>query len=345
MRCANSGAMAKPSHRGRKRIAILQGLALLYVVVPFAVPAVADGQIRSGELHSVDANGKAAAPFPLRHTDVRASVSGGTASVTVEQTFQNPYDRGIEAVYVFPLPHASAVDDLEIRIGERIVRGDIHTRQAARDIYETARAQGRVAALLDQERPNIFTQQVANIQPGHEISVRIHYIESLKYADGAYEMVFPTVVGPRYIPGQPLETGVTPANFDPQAPDGATRTQSGTGWSPDTDRVPDASRITPPVLPPGMRSGHDLMIDIDLEAGVPLQELTSVNHVVDIVRRGRKAAARATAAQRYRPQQGLRAALPRRGPGARSSASSPHREPSRTMDSVSSPCSCSPRPR
>jgi len=290
MSCAIPGAMAKPSHRGRKPNAIMQRLALCSVLVLFALPAAADGQISGGELRAMDANGKAAAPFPLRHTDVRASVSGGTASVTVEQTFQNPYDRGIEAVYVFPLPHESAVDDLEIRIGERIVRGEIHTRQAARDIYETAKAQGRVAALLDQERPNIFTQQVANIQPGHEIIVRIHYIESLKYADGAYEMVFPTVVGPRYIPGRPLGTGVTPAHFDPDARDGASGTQQGTGTSPDTDRVPDASRITPPVLPSGMRSGHDLMIDVDLEAGVPLQELTSVNHVVDVVRRGRDAA-------------------------------------------------------
>lgn len=267
MRSAISGAMAKPCHRSR--------LLILAAVIAAAWAGTAPAET-GGELQVRDANGHTTGVFPLRHTDIQATVSGGTASVTVEQTFQNPYDRGIEAVYVFPLPVASAIDDLEIRIGARIVRGVIQTREAARATYETAKAQGRVAALLDQERPNIFTQQVANIQPGHEIRVRIHYTENLKYADGQYEMVIPTVVGPRYIPGNAVGGGVVPAGHVQP--------------SPDTDQVPDASRITPPVLPPGERSGHDVMITVNLDAGVPIQDLNVVHHAADIERRGRNAA-------------------------------------------------------
>jgi Ca-activated chloride channel family protein len=220
----------------------------------------------TGELQVVGPDGKLVGRFPLRHTEVHASVSGGIAEVTVEQFFQNPYDRSIEAVYVFPLPHDAAVNDLEIRIGERVVRGEIHERQKAREIYEQAKQQGRTAALLDQERPNVFTQSVANILPGHEVVVKLRYLDLLQYEDGAYEMVFPTVVGPRYIPGQ------------------AASQRGGTGWSRDTDRVPDASRITPPVVPPGARAGHDIMIAVELHTGVPLQDVQSVNHVVDVER-------------------------------------------------------------
>lgn len=244
--------------------------------------------------------------FPLRHTDVRVEISGSIARVLVEQIFQNPYDRPIEAVYVFPLPNRAAVDEMEIRIGDRVVRGEIRKRDEARQIYEQARREGRVAALLDQERPNIFTQQVAHILPGHEIRVRIRYVETLPYENDAYEMVFPTVVGPRFIPGVPLGAPrVEPAsaggagNHGPGGPGdtGESGTadislpgghrQTGSGWAPDTDRVPDASRITPPVVPPGQRSGHDIDIRVDLDAGVPLAAIEVPSHAVDIERQGR----------------------------------------------------------
>lgn len=300
MRWTTPGAMAKPCHRGRRTRFLELILFVAWTFVAWTCVAAVWQQATAldvspgcGELRVAGADSDSTARFPLRHTDVRAGVSGGIASVTVEQRFHNPYDRGIEAVYVFPLPHEAAVDDLEIRIGERVVRGRIHERGEARQIYETAKSQGRVAALLDQERPNIFTQQVANIQPGQEIVVRLHYVESLPYADGRYEFVFPTVVGPRYIPGRPLGRDILPAGSkvrdgaEGSPEDGAAR---GTGWAPDTDRVPDASRITPPVIPPGMRTGHDIAIMVDIETGVPIQDLASVNHVVDVERRGRSAA-------------------------------------------------------
>jgi Ca-activated chloride channel family protein len=137
-------------------------------------------------------------PVPLKHTDVKASISGYIAAVDVTQQFQNPYSSKIEAVYVFPLPHNAAIHEFVMTIGQRKIRGIIRERVEAERIYAEARAQGYVASLLTQERPNIFTQKVANIEPGKQIDVDITYYHTLAYNDGCYEWVFPMVVGPRY---------------------------------------------------------------------------------------------------------------------------------------------------
>jgi Ca-activated chloride channel family protein len=214
-----------------------------------------------GSLITLDDDGKPAGLCPLKHTDVKASISGFLARVTVTQEFENPYADKIEAVYTFPLPLNSAVDDMTILVGGRTIRGKIKEREEARQIYEAARNAGYVAALLDQERPNIFTQSVANIEPGKKVTVTISYVETLKYEEGSYEFSFPMVVGPRYVPGN--ATGKT-----------------GGGWAPDTDQVPDASRITPPVTPQGTRAGHDISIAVSVDAGVPIQGLAAKLHDV-----------------------------------------------------------------
>ena len=156
-----------------------------------------------GSLVGFDAHGQPAGLCPLKHTDVRGEISGFVARVTVNQEFQNPYQEKIEAVYTFPLPADAAVDDMTMLVGARTIRGLIKTREEARAMYETAKAAGHVASLLDQERPNIFTQSVANIMPGENVKVTISYVEILKYEDGSYQFSFPMVVGPRYIPGTP----------------------------------------------------------------------------------------------------------------------------------------------
>ncbi len=225
-----------------------------------------------GSLDALDRDGNPAGSCPLKHTDVTASVSGFIARVTVTQRFTNPFKDKIEAVYTFPLPNDGAVDSMVMRIGDRTIRGLIKKREEARAIYEHAKQNGNAAALLDQERPNIFTQSVANILPGEDIVVKISYVETLKYEDGWYEFVFPMVVGPRYIPGN-MATG-----------------QQGTGWSPDTDRVPDASRITPPVTPKGTRAGHDISIKVSIDAGVPINKIASKLHEINTVRSGKSKA-------------------------------------------------------
>ena len=227
----------------------------------FAAPP----QQSSGSLEIIAKDGKLAGACPLKHTDVRGAVSGFLSRVTVTQIFENSAENPIEAVYTFPLPQDAAVDDMTIQIGDRTIRGVIKKREEARAIYEQAKATGHVAALLDQERPNIFSQAIANIMPGEQVSVTISYSETLQYADGGYEFVFPMVVGPRYIPGEP--TG-----------------KQGGGWAPDTDKVPDASKITPHVAEPGTRAGHDISIELAIDAGVPIQSLRSTSHQINIQR-------------------------------------------------------------
>ena len=232
---------------------------------------------------------------PLKHTDVKADIAGFIARVTVTQTFHNPYDEKIDAVYVFPLPHTAAIDDMTMTVGDRRIVGLIKRRAEAEALYQEAIQQGKTASLLEQERPNIFTQSVGNIPPKDEVRIKISYVDVLDYDMGTYEFHFPMVVGPRYIPGTP--TSRTPKLLDElhgkvgelEAPlEGASEgaDPSGTGVSPDTDRVPDASRITPPVLKPGYRTAHDISLSVSLDAGVPIQDIEITNHTAAVERAG-----------------------------------------------------------
>ena len=231
-----------------------------------------DEEVTQGALRIAQKDG-AVVECPLKHTDVKADVSGFIARVTVRQTFHNPTNEKIEAVYVFPLPHEAAVDDMTMVIGERKIVGVIKRRADARAIYERAIASGQTAALLEQERPNIFTQSVGNIEPGQDIHIEISYVDVLKYDMGVYEFHFPMVVGPRYNPGRPISPTPLP-NAELQGKVGP--------LTPNTDRVPDAARINPPVLRPEQRNGHDVSLSLTLNAGVPVQDLKVANHKASI---------------------------------------------------------------
>ncbi len=224
--------------------------------------------VTQGALRISQADG-AVVQCPLKHTDVQAQISGFVARVRVTQTFLNPLDEKIEAVYVFPLPHKSAVDDMTMVIGDRKVVGIIKRRAEARQIYEQALARGQRAALLEQERPNIFTQSVANIGPKQEIKIEISYVDVLEYDMGVYTFHFPMGVGPRFIPG------------------GTTTPEGGAKPVP---RVPDADRITPPYIKPTERNGHDISLALALDAGVHLRDLKSTNHQDKITSTGDTAA-------------------------------------------------------
>jgi Ca-activated chloride channel family protein len=207
-----------------------------------------------GALVIVDGEGKRKAMCPLRHTDVRAEISGFESRVNVTQEFENPSNEKIEAVYTFPLPANAAVDDMTMVVGERTVRGKILRREEAQAVYDAAKSGGQVASLLNQERPNIFTQSVANILPGEKVKITISYVDRLKYEDGAYEFSFPMVVGPRYIPGA------------------------------GPNQVSDAARISPPMASPATRAGHDISIDIALDAGLPIDAIKGKSHEVELER-------------------------------------------------------------
>lgn len=198
-------------------------------------------------------------PLPLKHTDVKGQISGYIATVHVVQQFHNPYDEKIEAVYVFPLPQNAAINEFVMVIGERRIRGIIRERQEAEQIYREARRQGHVASLLTQERPNIFTQKVANIEPGKEINVDIKYFSTLAYVDGWYEFVFPMVVGPRFNP--------------PGTTDGVGAVGRGkAGLSGQKTEVQ--------YLKPSERSGHDISLAVDINAGVKIEDITCPSHAI-----------------------------------------------------------------
>jgi Ca-activated chloride channel family protein len=203
---------------------------------------------------------------PLVHTDAALDVRGLVAAATVTQQYVNSSSAPIEAVYIFPLPHDAAVYDMEIRIGNRVIRSVIHEREEAKRVYQAAKSEGKRAALLEEERPNIFTASVANIMPDDHIEVRLRYVQPLRWQAGRVRLVFPMVVGPRYIPGT-------------QAVDHA-----GTGWAFDTDAVPDASRITPIVRNPESRSGHDISVAVDLDPGFEAASINCVSHQVSVSR-------------------------------------------------------------
>jgi Ca-activated chloride channel homolog len=231
----------------------------------------ANDKITQGQLRMLDSQGKPGGLCPLKHTDVKAEVSGFLARVSLTQEFHNPRDEKIEAVYVFPLPPRSAVDQLTMDVGGRVIRGEIKRHEEAQRLFAQARTEGRVAALLDQERPNLFTQAVTNIPPGASVKVTISYVETLHYEDGVYEFTFPMVVGPRYIPGG-TKSG------DEQDDD----KQAAVG----TDQVPDAARITPPRMPGGMRPGHDISLEVAIDTGVPLEHTASELHEIEVDRDG-----------------------------------------------------------
>ncbi|NVB37749.1 TonB family protein [Pseudenhygromyxa sp. WMMC2535] len=210
--------------------------------------------------------------LPLQHTSFDTVVVGTVAETEIVQTFANPLEDPIEAVYLFPLHEHAAVDDYWMTIGERTIRGQMKTREDARETYDAAKRDGRAAGLLEQQRPNSFTQSIANIPPGESIEITMHLVQPLEQVDGRYSLVLPTVVGPRFVPGTP-----------------SAGAQAGPGPALDTKQVPDASAITAPLMPEGMTSCADLEVHVALESGLRPYGLRSRFHDVDIQRDGDRA--------------------------------------------------------
>jgi Ca-activated chloride channel family protein len=201
--------------------------------------------------------------------DVDLTVSGPTIRARVTQIFRNPTDKWMEATYVYPLPDGGAVDTLKMVVGDRVIVGDIRERQQARVIYEQARQAGQKAALTEQERPNIFTNSVANIAPGETVLVQIEYQEPVHQSGNEFSLRVPMVVGPRYNPAPVVQS----VDFRP-----------GGGWGATvSDSVPDRDRISPPVLDPAQNPlVNPTNISVRLQAGFPLGEVKSHHHAVKI---------------------------------------------------------------
>jgi Ca-activated chloride channel family protein len=202
---------------------------------------------------------------PLQNTDVQVEVTGPVVRTTITQTYANPGRSWLEGVYVFPLPDDSAVDRLQMRVGERLVEGRIRERAAARAEYRDAAARGKGASLVEQQRPNLFTARVANIAPGASIAIRIEYQQALAMKDGLWRLRLPTVVGPRYDPGhEVLGPGATPV-LVAAAPGGFP-----------TDAPPGIERAH--------RAANALAVAVRLDAGIPVTAPASSTHAIRVAR-------------------------------------------------------------
>jgi hypothetical protein len=357
---------------------VASALIVSIFVGPGQREAIADPGImqvaEGGALEAVDADGNPLGTCPLRHTDVKVEITGPFARTIVEQTYTNPFPRTIEAIYTFPLSNRAAVDRMTMIVqgpsGEKIIEGEVKERSLAKAIYEEARESGYIASLLEQERPNIFTQSVANIEPGATVKMRIATIEMVERKDGVAQYAFPMVVGPRYIPGKSTlagtalpklpdgwtvreglvlrgparvetEPGATIAGprlermlndaipvraadnaaidamlayadglpffakyangsaergvFSPTASIGeingrfffvtaaAQGSTGGTGFANPTDQVPDADKVTPMPTRPETRAGHDISVQVTIDAGgAPIGTIESVQHEVRV---------------------------------------------------------------
>jgi Ca-activated chloride channel family protein len=189
--------------------------------------------------------------FPLKQTDVRVNIIGVLADVTITQKYANEGVHPINARYIFPASTRAAVHGMRMKIGERIIRAEIEERQAAQNQFDSAKKKGKSASLLKQQRPNVFTMNVANIMPKSLVEIELHYTELIVPVEGTYEFVYPTVVGPRYA-NQCLTD------------------------SPETDRW-----IKNPYLTEGKKSPVKFNIDLSISTGLTLQEVICPSHKTD----------------------------------------------------------------
>lgn len=202
--------------------------------------------------HVLSENAGGAESLPLQETSAEVDIAGVIADVKVRQVYQNRGDSPIEAIYVFPGSTRAAVYGMTMTIGERVVVAKIKERQAAKAEYKAAKQQGKRASLLEQQRPNVFQMNVANIMPGDQVVVELAYTELIVPESGVYEFVYPAVVGPRY--------SETPAQ-----------------GAPDTEKW-----IANPYLHEGEPVPYVFDIRVTLSAGIPIQALASPSHDVAV---------------------------------------------------------------
>lgn len=208
-----------------------------------------------------DTEGGPKLDLPLKNTVVRSQVTDTLAVTDITQIYVNDTGKKIETIYQFPLPVEGAVTDMVVMINERTIFGSIKPREEAVREYEEAKKAGRTASLVEQERPNMFTQSIANILPKDEIKITLRIFQMLSYSAGRFQYVFPFGIGPRYMGGVPVG-------------------RSGEGWSPDTTQVPDASRISPPYIPKGVGGTHLLDFKMELKTKAIVKKVYSTSHEI-----------------------------------------------------------------
>lgn len=236
----------------------------------------------SGELQFTNSTGEVFTALHL-NTEVSIQINGMVAQVNYIQTFRNDSADWVEGMYLFPLPETAAVNAMEMRLQDKIIKGLIKQKKEARKIYQQAKASGQRASLVEQQRPNMFTQKVSNIGPGESLEISITYLQKVTYEQGQFSIRLPLTITPRYIPGKPLLPG-SPLSNNTEIELG----DRGWGWSAPTEQVSDADFITPHMATSAMTATGELnnpvSINVELNAGLELSIVDSAYHEIDVSR-------------------------------------------------------------
>ncbi len=243
-------------------LAAAVALAVITLALASATQAASLNDAKTGTLMLRTATAGEYVVAPKVETEVAIEVTGMIARTRLSQVFHNPGSEFVEGVYVFPLPEKAAVDHLWMRIGERVIEGQVKEKEEARRTYDKARSEGRKAALVEQQRPNLFTNAVAHIGPNENVRVTIEYQQTLAYEKGEYRLRFPLAVTPRYVPAQARDA------------------------MPDVPKALEAGEFDGPVQEPsyasdgcgGLTNAVDIAVTID--SGLPIANVQSSYHEV-----------------------------------------------------------------
>ncbi len=225
----------------------------------------------------------ASQPALLMNSHLSGQVNGLVVSMTMVQEFKNTSEDWVNGRYVFPLPTDAVVDSLTLSNQDRVLKGVVKEKEQAKKEFEQAKAAGKKAGLLEQNRPNLFSMSMANIAPQSVVKAEITWVQKVDYEAGVFSLSLPTTLTPRYIPGQSLQHDLSvlsdaevEANIELQE-----------GWSVSTQQVTDAEQITPPQVSSLSREdSHYIDIDIQLNAGLPLDKIASSSHAINVVQQG-----------------------------------------------------------
>ena len=254
------------------RVSQLLWIVLLAIAIFLQPAAAREYEPRAGTLVFRSEAGDVSAPRV--HSDIEMEVSGIIARVRVTQRFQNPNDGWMEGVYVFPLPENSAVDQLHMRVGERVIVGEIREKAEAQQLYVRARENGQRASVVHQQRPNMFRTAVANIGPREIIEITLSYLQIVDHQGGRYSLRFPLTITPRYVPGVSASEAVAATSETPVALLNESHGPHDTATLGDLQPQfahPDTSR-------------QSVRFDISIDAGVPVEYLTSAYHKIEVDR-------------------------------------------------------------
>ncbi|KEF30933.1 Inter-alpha-trypsin inhibitor domain protein [Marinobacter nitratireducens] len=263
-----NGQQNKRLRHAVEGVSLWLSVMLMLFVHPLYAEASLSGSAdveNAGILRFVDDAGRWQEPALVLDSEFDIRVSGLIADSRLSRSFRNTGDQWREGVFVFPLPDDASVYGLTMKVGERTIVGKVRPKPEARKIYETAKKEGRHAANVEQQRPNLFTARVANIPPGETVTVDLQFQQPVQYRAGEFELRLPTTLTPRYMPGTPVA---------------GTSSQWEGGWSVPTTQVPDASAISPFTVLPGDvdANSHRARIQMKIDAGLPLARVFSPSH-------------------------------------------------------------------